>query len=176
MKIVVYAICKNEEKFVDRWCESMKEADEICVLDTGSDDNSVEKLKANGVNVVVEKIIPWRFDVARNKSLDLISDDTPTVTEYEPVVKRRSDNVYEEEAKEDEIVIVEAPVVTPVEPEPVQEKLKGVEYKIKWGDTLWDIAGTYYKNPWLYREIAKYNGLENPDYIVSGTIITIPPR
>ena len=97
--------------------------------------------------------------------------ETPTEDVTEEI-----DVVVEEEAKEDEIVIVEAPVVTPVEPEPVQEKLKGVEYKIKWGDTLWDIAGTYYKNPWLYREIAKYNGLENPDYIVSGTIITIPPR
>ena len=100
---------------------------------------------------------------------------TPVETIIEEVPEEL-DVVVEEEAKEDEIVIVEAPVVTPVEPEPVQEKLKGVEYKIKWGDTLWDIAGTYYKNPWLYREIAKYNGLENPDYIVSGTIITIPPR
>ena len=100
---------------------------------------------------------------------------TPVETITEEVVEE-IDIVVEEEAKEDEIVIVEAPVVTPAEPEPVQEKLKGVEYKIKWGDTLWDIAGTYYKNPWLYREIAKYNGLENPDYIVSGTIITIPPR
>ena len=42
-KISVYAICKNEEKFVDRWYESMKEADEIYVLDTGSTDLSVEK-------------------------------------------------------------------------------------------------------------------------------------
>ena len=100
---------------------------------------------------------------------------TPVETTTDDVTEE-SDVLVEEEAKEDEIVIVEAPVVTPAEPEPVQEKLKGVEYKIKWGDTLWDIAGTYYKNPWLYREIAKYNGLENPDYIVSGTIITIPPR
>ena len=104
---------------------------------------------------------------------EVIPSPVETPTEDVP---EEIDVVIEEEAKEDEIVIVEAPVVTPVEPEPVQEKLKGVEYKIKWGDTLWDIAGTYYKNPWLYREIAKYNGLENPDYIVSGTIITIPPR
>ncbi len=100
---------------------------------------------------------------------------TPVETKTEEVVEEL-DVVVEEEAKEDEIVIVEAPVVTPVEPEPVKEKVKGVEYKIKWGDTLWDIAGTYYKNPWLYREIAEYNNLENPDYIISGTIITIPPR
>ena len=75
-KVSVYAISKNEEKFVDRWYESMKEADEIYVLDTGSDDNTVEKLKDKGINVTVSKIIPWRFDVARNKSLDLVSEDT----------------------------------------------------------------------------------------------------
>jgi len=75
-KVSVYAICKNEELFVDRWYESMKEADEIYVLDTGSDDNTVEKLKEKGINVTVSKIEPWRFDVARNKSLDLVSDDT----------------------------------------------------------------------------------------------------
>ena len=76
MKVVVYAITKNEEKFVRRWYESMKEADEIYVLDTGSEDNTVKILKDLGVNVVVSKIVPWRFDVARNKSLDLVPSDT----------------------------------------------------------------------------------------------------
>ena len=36
MKIIVYAISKNESKFVNRWYNSMKEADEVYVLDTGS--------------------------------------------------------------------------------------------------------------------------------------------
>ena len=75
-KICVYAICKNEEQFVDRWYNSMKEADEIYVLDTGSDDNTVSKLKELGAKVAVEKIMPWRFDVARNKSLELLPEDT----------------------------------------------------------------------------------------------------
>ena len=99
----------------------------------------------------------------------------PVETEVEES-NQEIDEFVEEQAKEDEIVIVEAPTVTPVEPEPIKEEVKGVEYKVKWGDTLWDIAGTYYKNPWLYPVIAEYNKLENPDYIISGTIITIPPR
>lgn len=37
-KICVYAIAKNEEQFVDRWVDSMSEADVIVVLDTGSTD------------------------------------------------------------------------------------------------------------------------------------------
>ena len=71
-KICVYAISKNEEKFVDRWYESMKEADTIYVLDTGSEDKTVEKLKAKGVHVEVANIEPWRFDLARNKSLEMV--------------------------------------------------------------------------------------------------------
>lgn len=76
MKICVYAICKNEEKFVKRWVESMSEADEIYVLDTGSSDNTVTLLRELGVNVKSEIISPWRFDVARNKSLELVPNDT----------------------------------------------------------------------------------------------------
>ena len=34
-KVCVYAICKNEAKFVRRWMDSMREADWVVVLDTG---------------------------------------------------------------------------------------------------------------------------------------------
>ncbi len=74
-KVVVYAISKNEEKFVDRWVNSMKEADEIYVLDTGSTDNTVKKLLNLGVNVTTKIVKPWRFDVARNLSLELVPTD-----------------------------------------------------------------------------------------------------
>ena len=89
VKVCVYAICKNEEKFVKRWYESMKEADAIFVLDTGSTDNTVKLLKEFGVNVRTSKIEPWRFDVARNKSLDLIPDD------YDICVCTDLDEVFE---------------------------------------------------------------------------------
>lgn len=75
LKIVVYAISKNEEMFVDRWYESMKEADEIYVLDTGSTDNTISKLESHGIIVKQEIIKPWRFDIARNKSLDMVPED-----------------------------------------------------------------------------------------------------
>ncbi len=75
LKVIVYAISKNESQFVDRWVNSMKEADEIIVLDTGSEDDTVAKLRENNVTVYEEKINPWRFDVARNKSLDKVPED-----------------------------------------------------------------------------------------------------
>ena len=53
----------------------MKEADRIIVLDTGSTDQTVSKLKELGAYVYEEKIIPWRFDIARNHSLDLVPQD-----------------------------------------------------------------------------------------------------
>ncbi len=74
-KVCVYAIAKNESQFVDRWVDSMQEADKIFVLDTGSTDDTVEKLKNRGVVVQVKQFNPWRFDAARNASLALVDDD-----------------------------------------------------------------------------------------------------
>ena len=75
-QVCVYAICKNEEQFVDRWMDSMSEADRVVVLDTGSTDTTVEKLRARGAEVTVEVISPWRFDTARNRSMELVPEST----------------------------------------------------------------------------------------------------
>lgn len=74
-KVAVYAIAKNEEKFVDRWYNSMKEADLIYVLDTGSSDKTLELLQERGVLVKRLVIDPWRFDVARNEALKMVDED-----------------------------------------------------------------------------------------------------
>lgn len=75
MKVVVYAICKNEVAFAQRWMASMSEADSVVVLDTGSTDGTPEALRALGARVEVETVSPWRFDVARNRSLELVDED-----------------------------------------------------------------------------------------------------
>lgn len=74
-QVCVYAITKNEEQFVDRWMDSMQEADLVVVTDTGSTDQTVKKLKARGALVFEESVDPWRFDVARNLSLSHVPDD-----------------------------------------------------------------------------------------------------
>ncbi len=94
----------------------------------------------------------------------------------EPSVELIPEEVKTDSAKENEIVKVDTEFVVP---EPVKETAPEVEavlYKIKWGDTLWDISNAYYKTPWLYPKIASYNGIKNPDFIISGTWITIPPK
>jgi nucleoid-associated protein YgaU len=53
---------------------------------------------------------------------------------------------------------------------------KGLTIRITWGDTLWDLATRYYGNPWLYKKIAKANKIKNPNLIISGHKLWIPPR
>ena len=45
---------------------------------------------------------------------------------------------------------------------------EGVNYTIRWGDTLWDISEAFYRNPWLYPRIAQHNNIRNPNLIISG--------
>jgi nucleoid-associated protein YgaU len=52
----------------------------------------------------------------------------------------------------------------------------GHPYRIRWGDTLWDISEAFYRNPWLYPRIARFNSIRNPDFILSGRTIRIPPK
>jgi len=71
-RIGVYAIALNEEKFVERWFESVKTADHILLADTGSTDNTFMLAKSLGIDVVKINVIPFRFDVARNTALSLL--------------------------------------------------------------------------------------------------------
>ena len=75
MKVAVYTICKNELNNIPRWLEAVQEADEIVVLDTGSTDGSWELLQQSGIKCHQSIITPWRFDVARNEALQLVSAD-----------------------------------------------------------------------------------------------------
>ena len=75
MKIYVYAIARNEAKFVRRWMDSMAEADGVYVLEWGSSDGTAELLQELGASVTRQKVSPWRFDEARNLSMSLVPPD-----------------------------------------------------------------------------------------------------
>lgn len=90
MKICVYAISKNEEAFVERFCASAKDADMILIADTGSTDNTVSVAKQCGAEVYTIGISPWRFDKARDAALALIPKD------YDICISLDLDEVLEE--------------------------------------------------------------------------------
>ena len=75
MKIAVYAISKNEEQFVKRFCQSAKDADMVLIADTGSTDNTVKEAKKYGATVHSISVMPWRFDIARDVALCLLPSD-----------------------------------------------------------------------------------------------------
>ncbi|MCL2608473.1 MAG: LysM peptidoglycan-binding domain-containing protein [Treponema sp.] len=51
----------------------------------------------------------------------------------------------------------------------------GISYEVRWGDTLWDIAAAFYRDPLLYPRIARHNNIANPDRILAGFPIRVPP-
>ena len=75
MKIAVYTIALNEAAHAERWALSAADADHRIVADTGSTDDTVERLARAGVTVHRIAVRPWRFDVARNAAMALIPDD-----------------------------------------------------------------------------------------------------
>ncbi len=78
LKVAVYAIAKNEEKFAARWMDSMGEADAIAVLDTGSSDTTAHLLRERGAQVRTRDYGDgFRFDVARNDSLAFVREAAP---------------------------------------------------------------------------------------------------
>jgi glycosyltransferase involved in cell wall biosynthesis len=75
LKIAVYTIALNESAHVERWANSAVDADYRIVADTGSTDDTVERLTRAGVTVHPIAVRPWRFDDARNAALALIPAD-----------------------------------------------------------------------------------------------------
>ncbi|MCL2599864.1 MAG: LysM peptidoglycan-binding domain-containing protein [Treponema sp.] len=96
--------------------------------------------------------------------------------------------------------VIQAPVTPPViqapaAPPPVQAQVQrdrppapvmshrvpavippqGVVYQIRWGDTLWDIAAAFYRDPFQYPRIARHNNIRDPNLILAGFSIRIPP-
>lgn len=95
LKIAVYAISKNEEQFVERFCKSAKDADMVLIADTGSTDNTIQVAKDNGADVYSICISPWRFDTARDAALALIPRD------YDVCISLDLDEILEEGWREE---------------------------------------------------------------------------
>ncbi|MBU0686960.1 MAG: LysM peptidoglycan-binding domain-containing protein [Candidatus Margulisbacteria bacterium] len=74
-----------------------------------------------------------------------------------------------------EVTPTATPEVIEIEVIEIEEvvQLTIIEHTIKRGETLSTIANKYYGNPALYKEIAKFNNIKNPNNIKVGTILKI---
>lgn len=77
MKVTLYAICRNEEKNVQKFIENSKKFYDTVVVDTGSTDNTVQLLRDAGITVYEHSQTKEEFDfsVARNKALSYVKTD-----------------------------------------------------------------------------------------------------
>ena len=59
-----------------------------------------------------------------------------------------------------------------------EEQPSGPIYIVQEGDTLWDIAGTFYRDPFQWYRIYRYsrNNIKDPDLIFAGQRIYIPEK
>ena len=126
-----------------------------------------------GILLFILFLLPSRLSDSRDAGNQVSVTDSHTVTVSQQEMEAVPDSTA---AVEDVIVIVETPAVVPAPPPQATRASEVVRYQVKWGDTLWDIAQSYYNNPWLYKRIATANNIKNPDHIVAGTILTIPPQ
>lgn len=130
-------------------------------------------------------VVPSKYNLLKNhkekEPTEILSENNSQTEDSDIQQDIQNEEVAAEpepapEAVEDTVVVAPEPeVVVPVPPAPKPvEKPKDIKYRIRWGDTLWDISDAYYKNPWRYKKIARYNKIKDPDLIISGTDILIP--
>lgn len=140
MKVCVYTIAKNEENFIERWFDSAKDADEIVLLDTGSSDNTVGISKKMGIKTFEASVIPWRFDIARNTALSLVS------SEIDYCISLDADEILVDGWK-DHLSIVESQVTRPRYKYVWSWNPDGSEGLVYGGDKIHSRRGYIWKHP-----------------------------
>jgi molecular chaperone DnaK (HSP70) len=137
--------------------------------------------------------LPDVFSTVESSDTDPAVESESRIAESEPFMPIKE---VTEEPKQAEAAVpfIEASVQAPVPPleevirsrpalppvalykVPITIPHSGASYQIRWGDTLWDISEAFYRNPWLYPRIARFNNIRNSNLIVSCAIIRVPPR
>ena len=139
---------KNEEQVVEVLQQDVKNEE------ASSDLTNVEELSIDELTTEAPKKESEPFPIKEDVSTNI------KTTQSEEVPPPSSEKIKKEEVK-----VVKDGAVT-----------RTVRYRVRWGDTLWDISANYYKNPWAFKRIARYNNIKNPNRIVAGTYIIIPAK
>ena len=75
MRISACLICKNEENNISKWINNVKQfANEIIIVDTGSEDNTLKLIRENGIEPYS---FTWNddFSAAKNYAIDKATGD-----------------------------------------------------------------------------------------------------
>jgi hypothetical protein len=116
------------------------------------------------------RLVPWRQTHAQQKPAQARSMPVVPRQPAPPVAPAPPGGAKTEQA---------APAVKPAasargaRPEAAADLLS---YRVRWGDTLWRITEQYYGNPHLYSLLAGENAIVDPDLILPGTELRLPPR
>ncbi len=125
--------------------------------------------------IAIFLFFPWKKDV-KTAQTNIVTVEPPQhmqpamQAQTPPAPEENTIVVMDKETVEKREVVPEKTIPAP------ESKPRAVRHHVKWGDTLWDLSDTYYRNPWLYPIIAEENKIKNPDLILAGTYLTIPPR
>ncbi len=91
------------------------------------------------------------------------------------VEKEKEEEDFEEFMEVERAKMVEEAKEVPVEAIPSEMELMLKVYTVRRGDTLWDTAGNFYRNPFLWPDIWVYNKyIKDPHWIFPGDNLIIP--
>lgn len=121
--------------------------------------------------------------VNQNLTESVIQEIPKTIEEQAPPVEAQPPAPTAVQQNLTENVIQEVPKMTEVQAQPVKaivsEKMgvPGGQHSVQSGDNIWTIAGAYYEEPFLWPNIYRANlvQIENPDYLLTGLPIHVPP-
>jgi hypothetical protein len=120
--------------------------------------------------VLVIRLIPLRRTLAPEGPARAAS---PAATPRQPAPPVPSASSAEPDAPKPAEPPKPAAAARDVEPAQGPEPLS---YRVRWGDTLWRITEQYYGNPHLYSLLAGENAIVDPNLIIPGTELRLPPR
>ena len=128
---------------------------------------------ASAEPVVAGETAPMPVTASPSESL---SDQLVPLSPQTTAIDLRERDVQGTKAAAQQVAAVKAPAVpkpapaTAVPPKPAAEKASSTSYKVKNGDTLWDIARRHKVS---IAQIQKWNNLADPSAVKPGTTLTI---